>query len=116
MEMTAQPISYEQQAGRVDRGTPIERACRHINRHKRPGVRFIAALIGPKARHLRAEVASILHGRTVKASHKEAGYLRVRESLLFAAGIGEQCDAGENADFEREAARYCAGPLPGETK
>ena len=71
-----------------------------------PGRRILDAIYGPGALHLRRRVASILHGRELRASDRLCQYGRLRKAILEMSGVGEgTCIADANARLEEHAER-----------
>ena len=66
----------------------------------RPSQRLLDTIYGSQAVPLRAKVASLLAGRQVRPSAKEAQYGNLRTALLLAVGASGDCIANRDADFE----------------
>jgi hypothetical protein len=81
-----------------------ERVVRHIaERSNQPGLRLLEVVYGPKALTLRAEVASLILGRRISASDKEAQYGHLRLALLKLLGATGKSIADTDKAFESKA-------------
>ncbi len=78
----------------------------------RPSVRLLDALYGPASKELCRQVATVLWGRPIKVSAKEAQFGQVRKALLVFLGVTGNCIAAEDAAFEEAARALLQGTRP----
>ncbi len=64
-----------------------------------PRKHYLDALFGPAQKSLRAAIASIVHDKVVKPSHRETQYFNLRTELWKLAGCKTACIAAMDDEF-----------------